>query len=170
MRVALQRPATVRTRDQAFWSLICSCTAQVSAARYADFIERVLCPEEANFVGRRSVIINRLSRDARDVQAFTYGVGAYELLKTATQIFLLLECGGCHAEIKHLDIDDELARFGEPVTLEELRQLLSRYLRSGQLPYIDRVVHTAFRGEKPSTACSAPACSHPAFECRACWS
>ena len=27
LRVALQRPAAVRTRDQAFWSLIRSCTA-----------------------------------------------------------------------------------------------------------------------------------------------
>jgi hypothetical protein len=151
LRVALQRPATVRTRDQAFWSLIRSCTAQVSSVRYAEFIERVLCPEEAHFVGRRSVIVNRLAREAREVQTFTYGVGAYELLKTATQIFLLLECGGCHAEIKHLDIDDESERFGEPVTLEELRHLLSRYLTSGHLPYIDRVLHNAFQGEREIT-------------------
>jgi hypothetical protein len=151
LRVALQRPAATRTRDQAFWSLIRSCTAQISTSRYADFIERVLCPEDASFVGRRSVIVNRLSRDARDLQTFTYGVGAYEVLKAATQIFLLLECGGCHAEIKNLDIDDESARFGEPVTLDELRRRLSAYLASGHLPYIDRVLDNAFRGEKQIT-------------------
>ena len=151
LRVALQRPATVRTRDQVFWSLIRSCTAQISGSRYADFIERVLCPDDASFVGRRSVILSRLSRDARDLQTFTYGVGAYELLKTATQIFLLLECGGCHAELKDLDIDDESARFGEPVTLEELRRRLAAYLTSGHLPYIDRVLDNAFRGEKEIT-------------------
>jgi hypothetical protein len=151
LRVALQRPAAARTRDQAFWSLIRSCTAQIGASRYADFIEQVLCPEEASFVGRRPVVVSRLSRDARDLQTFTYGVGAYEVLKTATQIFLLLECGGCHAEIKDLDIDDESARFGEPVTLEELRQRLSEYLTSGHLPYIDRVLENAFRGEKQVT-------------------
>jgi hypothetical protein len=151
LRVALQRSAAVRTRDQPFWSLIRSSTAQISAGRYADFIESVLCPDETNFVGRRSVIVSRLSRDARDLHTFTYGVGAYELLKTATQIFLLLECGGCHAEIKDLDIDDESARFGEPVTLEELRQRLRTYLTSGHLPYIDRVLDNAFRGEKQIT-------------------
>ena len=148
LRVALQRPATVRTRDQAFWSLIRSCTKQISADKYADFIEEVLCLEEAGSVSRRPVVVSRLSRDARDLQTFNYGVGAYELLKTATQIFLLLECGGCHAEIKDLDIDDELARFGEEVTLDELKRRLSKYLLPGHLPYIDRVLANAFRGEK----------------------
>jgi hypothetical protein len=148
MRVALQRSSSVPTRDQAFWSLIRSCTAQVSSARYADFIERALCPDAASFVGRRPVIARRLARDARDLKTFTYGVGAYEMLKTATQVFLLLEAGGCDAEIKDLDIDDESSRFGEPVTLEDLKLRLGRYLTSGHIPYIDRVLDNAFRGDR----------------------
>ena len=148
MRVALQRSSSVPTRDQAFWSLIRSCTAQVSSARYADFIERALCPDDASFVGRRPVIVSRLARDARDLRTFTYGVGAYEMLKTATQIFLLLEAGGCDAEIKDLDLDDESSRFGEPVTLDELKLRLCRYLTSGHIPYIDRVLDNAFRGDR----------------------
>jgi hypothetical protein len=151
LRVALQRPSSVRTRDQAFWSLIRSCTAQVGSSRYADFIERVLAPDDASFVGRRPVIARRLSRDVRDLTTFTYGVGAYEMLKTATQVFLLLESGGCHAEIKDLDLDDESARFGEPVTLADLRQRLGQYLTSGHIPYIDRVLHNAFSGEREIT-------------------
>jgi len=35
--------------------------------------------------------------------------------------------------------------------LQELRQSLSRYLTSGHLPYIDRVLDSAFRGEKEIT-------------------
>ena len=151
MRVALQRSSSVPTRDQAFWSLIRSSTAQVSSARYADFIERALCPDDGSFVGRQPVIVRRLARDARDLKTFTYGVGAYEMLKTATQVFLLLESGGCDAEIKDLDIDDESSRFGEPVTLEELRQRLCRYLTSGHIPYIDRVLDNAFRGDREIT-------------------
>ena len=49
-------------------------------------------PTTRSFVGRRPVIVRRLARDARDLKTFTYGVGAYEMLKTATQVFLLLEC------------------------------------------------------------------------------
>jgi hypothetical protein len=148
LRVSLQRPAAVRTRDQAFWSLIRSCTGQISGARYAEFIERVLCAQDTRFLGRGSVLASRLVRDARDLQPFSYGVGAYELLKTATQVFLLLECGGCHAEIKNLDPDDESQRFGEQVTLEDLRTRLCAYIPHGQLPYIKRVLDSAFLGEK----------------------
>jgi len=148
LRVSLQRPAAMRTRDQAFWSLIRSCTGQISGARYAEFIERVLCEQNTRFLGRGSALARRLVRDARDLQPFSYGVGAYELLKTATQVFLLLECGGCHAEIKNLDPDDESQRFGEQVTLEDLRTRLCAYLPHGQLPYIKRVLDSAFQGEK----------------------
>jgi hypothetical protein len=148
MRVALQRSSSVPTRDQAFWSLIRSATAQVSSARYADFIERALGPDDASFMGRRPAIVSRLARDARDLRTFTYGVGAYEMLKTATQIFLLLEAGGCDAEIKDLDLDDESSRFGEPVTEDELKKRLCRYLTSGHIPYIDRVLDNAFRGDR----------------------
>ena len=148
LRVALQRPTSVRTRDQAFWTLIRSCTAQVSSARYADFIERVLAPDDGSFTGHRPVIARRLSRDVRDLATFTYGVGAYEMLKTATQIFLLLESGGCHAEIKDIDIDDKSSRYGEPVTLADLRGRLGQYLTTGHIPYIDRVLRNAFPGER----------------------
>ena len=108
----------------------------------------MLCDQDTRFLGRGSVLASRLVRDARDLQPFSYGVGAYELLKTATQVFLLLECGGCHAEIKNLDPDDESQRFGEQVTLEDLRTRLCAYLPHGQLPYIKRVLDSAFQGEK----------------------
>ncbi|WP_440636469.1 hypothetical protein ACSHT2_21855 [Bradyrhizobium sp. PUT101] len=147
LRVSLQRPAALRTRDQAFWSLIRSCTGQISGARYAEFIEGVLCKQKTDLLGRGSMLASRLVRDARDLQPFSYGVGAYELLKTATQVFLLLECGGCHAEIKNLDPDDESLRFGEQVTLEDLRARLCAYIPHGQLPYIKRVLDSAFQGE-----------------------
>lgn len=147
LRVALQRPAAVKTGDHAFWSLIRSTSAAINGSKYAEFIESVLCPDGSR-VGALPPVVARLSREARDLQTFNYGVGAYELLKTATQIFLLLECGGCHAEIKNLDIDDESARLGERVTLDELRGRLTDYLPSGHLPYIARVLRSAFPGEK----------------------
>jgi hypothetical protein len=149
LRVALQRSAAVRTRDQPFWSLIRSCTAAIGGNNYAAFIDRVLCPDPARPVGGQSTQVRRLSRDARDLDV--YGVGAYGLLKTATQVFLLLECGGCHAEIKDLDVDEESARFGETVTLQQIAERLRVYLSTGHLPYIDRVLENAFRGQKEIT-------------------
>ena len=148
LRVALQRSATVRTHDQVFWSLIRSSTAAISGSNYSDFIERVLCPGPTDVIGRQPVLISQLNRRAKELQPFTYGVGAYELLKTATQIFLLLECGGCHADIKDIDLDEESARLGETVTLKQITDRLRVYLGSGHLPYIDRVLESAFPGQR----------------------
>jgi hypothetical protein len=148
LRVALQRSATVRTRDQVFWSLIRSSTAAIGSSNYSDFIERVLCPGPTDVIGRQPVLVSQLNRRAKELQPFTYGVGAYELLKTATQIFLLLECGGCHADIKDIDLDEESARLGETVTLQQLTDRLRVYLGSGHLPYIDRVLENAFPGQR----------------------
>ena len=148
LRVALQRSATVRTRDQVFWSLIRSSTTAIGSSNYSDFIARVLCPGPTDVIGRQSVLVSQLNRRAKELQPFTYGVGAYELLKTATQIFLLLECGGCHADIKDIDLDEESARLGETVTLQQLTDRLRVYLGSGHLPYIDRVLENAFRRSK----------------------
>ncbi len=152
LKVALQRSSAARTRDQAFWSLIRSCTTAIGGAKYADFIDTVLCPDDGGVIARQSPLVTRLRRATRDLPTFNYGVGAYELLKTATQVFLLLECGGCHAEIKDYDFDEESARLGESVSLEELTQRLKLYLTSlNMLPYIDRVLSTAFRGQKHIT-------------------
>jgi len=149
LRVALQRSAAVRTREQPLWSLIRSCTTAIGGSNYTSFIERVLCPQPGTSFGNLPARATRLSREARDVE--TYGVGAYGLLKTATQVFLLLECGGCHAEIKDLDIDEESARLGETVTIQQIVDRLGVYLGSGHLPYIDRVLDNAFRGQKEIT-------------------
>jgi hypothetical protein len=145
LRVTLQRPSSVRTRDQAFWSLIRSCTGAISGSKYVDFIDSVLCEGNTDI---RSARVSRLVRDSRDLHTFSYGVGAYELLKTATQVFLLLECGGCSAEIKNFDPDNESQRFGEPITVDEVNQRLREYLTTTHLPYIDRVLNSAFRGQK----------------------
>ena len=103
-------------------------------------------------------------------QDFTYGVGAYEMVKTATQVFLLLEAGGCDAEIKDLDLDDESSRFGEPVTLEDLKLRLGRYLTSGQFLTSTACWTTHSAATREITASTAPACWRPGSRCRACWS
>src|SRR5262249_22648638 len=67
-RVALQRSSVGRTQDQPFWSLIRSCTNAINSTNYAAFIDKVLCPEPGGTVGAQSVIVGRLSRNARDLQ------------------------------------------------------------------------------------------------------
>jgi hypothetical protein len=84
-----------------------------------------------------------------------YGVAAYEVLRTATEIFLLLEAGvlinqaGAMGGGNLFSVPEETARLGAPapVSLPALVQDLTAYLPAGRLPYIERVVRTAFPGE-----------------------
>jgi hypothetical protein len=86
-----------------------------------------------------------------------FGMTAYELLKTATEVFLLLYCG---VVIRPRDVlgnkdvlgkaifsnDEELARLGL-TNKTDFVQLLVTYLGPGRLPYIQRIVQTAFPDE-----------------------
>jgi hypothetical protein len=83
-----------------------------------------------------------------------YGMTAYELLKTATEVFLALYCG---VVIRDKDVlgntifsdDEEFARSG--LTGTEIKQRLITYLGQilgpNRLPYIQRIVQTAFPDE-----------------------
>ena len=78
-----------------------------------------------------------------------HGMAAYELLKTATEIFLLWNCG---VAVRKKDAwgnplttsEEESARTGIPVDL--VMKALTDFLGTNRLPYIERVVQTAFPG------------------------
>jgi hypothetical protein len=82
---------------------------------------------------------------------------AYDLLKTATEVFLLLYCGVVIRErdvLGNKDVlgnpifskDEELARLGLTNNIDFVN-LLTAYLGTGRLPYIQRIVQTAFPNE-----------------------
>jgi hypothetical protein len=146
--VTLQRSGSNPTRDQALWVAIRNRTKAIgfSGSGYKDFIDRVLCKQDLN---PGSPLLNR---QIQELGNQVYGVGAYELLKTATEVFLLLECGvainqtGVEGSTL-FDPDDESARLGHSVSLDEVTQRLTDYLGQGRLPYISRIIRTAFPGE-----------------------
>jgi hypothetical protein len=79
-----------------------------------------------------------------------HGMNAYELLKTATEIFLLLECGVFVAEYRERIDDKEVrtipgaeeARVAGPRDLESLKIALKGYMGDHRLPYIDKIIGT----------------------------
>jgi hypothetical protein len=153
--VTLRRSVTAQTRDQALWVAIRNRTKAIgfSGSGYKDFIDRVLCkrgPLPADTTGSKL-----LERELNELGTSVYGGGAYELLKTATQIFLLLECGvaikqtGAFNTDELFKSDEETGRLGESVTLGEISDRLADYLgSSGRLPYIDRILRVAFPDER----------------------
>lgn len=81
--------ATVPTADQPLWVAIRNRTRAIAfnGSGYKDFMDRVLCQDP------RTNTNAALKRQATELRSDIYGVAAYELLKTATEVFLLLNCG-----------------------------------------------------------------------------
>jgi hypothetical protein len=142
-KVALQRTSGQPTDDQVLWTAIRNRTQAIGFNRYRTFIDRVLCHGDDEDRDQTSYGSPSIGKNRKNLQGrFTiHGVDAYNLLKQATEAFLIFECG---VVIKDdIDLFDELAesrRLGQSVNLEELETRLSEYLGGGKLPYLDRIV------------------------------
>jgi hypothetical protein len=153
LRVNLRRSATAPTRDQALWVAVRNRTRAIafSGSGYRDFIDRVLCKRVPmdDIPGAKS-----LARELRELGTQVHGVAAYELLKTATEVFLLLECGvairpeGALHNGRLFYAEEEAGRLGESVSLADLQKRLTDYLGTGRLPYIERVINAAFPSQQ----------------------
>jgi hypothetical protein len=141
----LHRTFSHPTLDQALWVAIRNRTHAISFPRYREFINRILCAEE-----REGLNNPVLERQLKDLGTHLHGVAAYQVMKLATQVFLLVECGvrieeGRGGRDRAFDPDGEAARLGKPVTIEYAIRRLEEYLGSPpQLPYITRVIRDAF--------------------------
>jgi hypothetical protein len=81
--VSLQRTAMISTPDQVLWAIIRNRTNAISFQNYRGFIDDIMCGDQ-------------LTNQTRHVRAPTTvfrGVDAYELLRVATDAFLMHEVG-----------------------------------------------------------------------------
>ena len=114
---------------------------------YQGFIEQVMCE------GNDPQVVRPGSPDLTEIKQARlrpmHGMAAYELLRTATEIFLLWNCGVAVQELDSfgnpLTTDDE-ERLRSGMSIADVTERLKTYLGSGRLPYIERVVQTAFPG------------------------
>lgn len=138
--VALKRSQSQPTEDQPLWTAIRNRTRAIGFSNYKAFIDAVLCRTD------ETINDKKLNRQLDELGSQVRGVGAYELLRTATETFLLLNCGvSIVGGGRTVDLD-ESNRLGFTVTLDELRGKLATYLGEGRLPYIKRVIEAAFPG------------------------
>ena len=141
--VSLQRTQAVSTPDQMLWTLIRNRTEAISFRRYREFIDGVMC---------RGVDVRNPLRSPTSVLNFT-GTQAYEVLKQATDTFLMQECGVVDAgglcvtpegfldprlmeseladpDVADVFLEQEPRRYGRPgtpVTLDLLKSLRAQY-------------------------------------------
>lgn len=143
--VRLERTRVYPTRDQALWVAIRNRTHAIGFHRYSTFINRVLQSEENARVDNPAI-----ERKLSELGTSLHGVGAYDVLKVATEAFLLIECGirieeDSEPNRSFFNAEFETARLGEPVSIDYVRAKLREYLGSPpQLPYITRVIEAAF--------------------------
>lgn len=132
MSVRLERTATPPTLDEAFWVAIRNRTEAISWEPYRKFVDRVM---RGGYDFHTNLGNEALDHELPRVRNARHGVQAYELLKVATQVFLLLQCGVRIGK-------DRARRF---VSFDSVSSRLDEYLGpSAQLPYIKRVIETAF--------------------------
>jgi hypothetical protein len=157
--VTLQRTASLPTDDQVLWAAIRNRTDALSFRRYSEFIDRVLCKGEATLLGEGEYgepSLTQRRTELNEQRPSIHGVDAYNLLKLATEVFLIFECGVVKVTtdvqgtkvitLPHPELtskEQESNRFGESVTLGEIESRLVRYLRGANntvLPYLGRIV------------------------------
>src|SRR5262245_3645951 len=162
--VTLKRSSSPPTQDQLLWTAIRNRTDAIGFNRYSAFIRRLLCEQtdpgaatcdptgEATVGGLGSPSIDDRFGELMSRPSI-YGVDAYQLLKIATQAFLLFEGGveiqaprDAQGTATSIELEEE-ARLGRPITLDQARDELGQYLAtqigtvSGRgLPYLKRVV------------------------------
>jgi hypothetical protein len=119
--VTLHRAQSVDTDDQIFWEIIRDRTDAISFPRYKRFIDEVMCsgnlPPVGNDIrpGFEQILESRLPFP---------GVAAYNLLKVATEYFLMQECGVVSGDPRLLPPE----RLGRFATVDELLDFRQNYL------------------------------------------
>lgn len=157
LRVSLERPQRQRPGDvNPLWPTIRQRTNAIGFESYRDFIDRVFACSRRNGDPAGETPTDPCKKDPRSREADlkkaaqerlrdqVTGVGAYQLLKTATEVFLLLETGVFLQE-NRIDEDEETRRTGAPVSAGELVDKLGEFLGTGEqrLPYLRHIAETA---------------------------
>lgn len=145
LNVTLGRSQAQTTDDQALWVAIRNRTKATDFSHYKDFIERVFCTDDQ---------VSPPAQGLRGQRLSVYGTGAYDLLKAATETFLLLRCGVLIGdEGTGLFVpDEERSRLenwpDSEVTVQGARDRLQQYLQDHlgvtTLPYLKRIVDAVF--------------------------
>jgi hypothetical protein len=118
--VTMRRTATAVTADLPLWTVIRNATAAISFNNYKTFIDDVMCGREPLRSGRLDVDVHCEHR------SLPYpGVDAYSLVKCATEVFLMANCGVA-IDFENLDektLLEERGRFGRDIDGTELNKL-----------------------------------------------
>lgn len=159
-QVTLTRTATEPTADQGLWIAIRNRSLAVSFERYSAFIDKVFCDDAGPRELNKRIEARHGAAGTRwlDARLSIHAADSYNVLRLATEVFLLLECGVVRivdgkATLVNPDLFDSLAessRSGDTITLEDVETRLADYFgASAKLPYLRRIL-TSILGSDPA--------------------
>ncbi len=131
----------------ALWQTIRNRTDAIQFRNYQDFIDDILCNDDPENRSARNRILNA---HRRQIVNPYHGVDAYNILQTATEVFLMTQAGVFvpDGELSNKNVPGEESRLGSPITFRELDFRLRKLLGGNGLPYLDRIVRAL--GNRPA--------------------
>jgi hypothetical protein len=158
MQVELTRTSAtsdVDKQQQAVWTAIRTSTNATNFKPYSAFLERVFCGDPTTGEEKK------LRTHIKDRGDYTFvGLDAYNLLKKATEAFLLVKCGVVVRDedgspsTAGTEVESESNRGVDPVwTYEAASKYLKAYLGGSDgntLPYLDAIVAVLFPDADPN--------------------
>lgn len=148
--VSLKQPEVIITDDQGLWTAIRNRTKAIGFDRYQKIVDGILCKEgESLYDGIEKKI--RTEAKQRDINACPsiHGTHAYNILKLATEVLLMLESGVVGVVVeqgakrntlldpKLFNPQEEGIRHGHHVSLSDIETQLTNYFGgTKELPYL----------------------------------
>jgi hypothetical protein len=129
--VTMKRTAVPATTDQALWVAIRNSTNAIGFENYSQFIDLVMCGELRDAAGGLGLdqeekrLLRRVDR--RTTLPFP-NVNRFRLLKAATEVFLMINCGVDQDVFEGLDLAAESRRLNRTVSQEDIEQQFRDYL------------------------------------------
>jgi hypothetical protein len=157
--VQLQQSSVIGRSDQAFWVAIRDRTSAIGFDAYSRFIHSFLCDTIPDNASDPELALIREERKKVSPDRLSLGVDAYQLLKTATEAFLILRCGVLIEKDNYDQVqDEEQGRLGKGFTHAEIDKRLQGYLGAPGnavpiLPYLRRIL-----GDEPYDTGDNPFC------------
>jgi hypothetical protein len=112
VNVRLAAPGIVHTHDEAFWGMIRDSTSAISFTRLVQFVDRAMCAPG-------STESKEVHEKARSHALPFPQLDAYNLLKVATEVFLMKNCGVLSSPLQEARTEEMEAR--HPKSSDEVR-------------------------------------------------
>lgn len=137
-----------------FFVRLLDSSKSIGFGAYRDFIDQVFHCKDREGLDPKKPCYDKLAGDSSKLRRLEreltdHGVGAYELLRTATEAFLLFRCcvRPCPPEDRgwplNYQTNPDLGDYRKLASVD-WQELFCKYLGNQRLPYIQRVIDTAF--------------------------